>query len=157
MKRNLTFLAVVLFAVALASCSKKSSDEGFRQPAADGWELVSWNGNTDLAGYIYLQFDAGRFTLYQHVGTLVSGYTQYTGTYTLAEDPAYGTLLSGSYSDGTPWARSYVVESWTEKELRMRSLDEAIVSVYGSVVIPARVKEEPIAFPSRGVAEEPFL
>lgn len=147
--------------VLLASCSKRDGNgrDSDDRPMTDGWELVSWNNSTAIAGHVYLQFDTDRFTLYQQIGTLVAGYTQYTGTYAFEEDPLYGTLLTGSYSDGTSWLRRYVVEERTEEELRLRSLDEGIVSIYKSVVIPAYVREEPVDPSSRGAApaEEPFL
>lgn len=154
----------VLLTVALTlSCSKKGGGDegdGTGNPEPDGWMLVSWNDDTAIAGHVYLQLSDNLFTLYQAVGDLATaGYRQYTGTYTLTEDPDQGLLLSGEYSGGTPWVGgTYVVETWTESELRLRSLDEGIVSVYAWEVIPEYVKRDPVTTASRSVgSEEPFL
>lgn len=153
----------MLFAVLHVGCSKKGGEtgkEGEETPISDGWELTSWGESSALAGRIYLQFEGDRFTLYQQIGDLATaGYKQYTGTYTVTVD-SRGEVLSGRYSDGTPWLRSYLVELRTDAELRLRSLDEEIVSVYASVVIPVYVKMAPAPIPasSRGkIPGQPFL
>ena len=150
MKMNLKIFAVLFLGVlTLSSCSKKSGGGGAGETASspDGWELTSWNGDTAIAGSVYLQLEAdGTFVLYQNVGNpaTMAGYRKFTGTYTLAEDPDRGQVLSGVYSGSVPYQTSYAVELWTEQELQLRSLSDETVSIYARVEIPAYVKEDPV-------------
>lgn len=151
-----------MVAFVSGSCSKKGgADEGSGPsvvPNPDGWELVSWNGDREIAGRVYLELEAARFTLYQQIGDLSSaGFTAYTGSCTFTSDARLGTVLSGVYSDGTPWARSYRVETMTDSELQLVSLDEQIVSRYERVVIPDYVKEAPVTLPSRSETARPLF
>ena len=160
MRWNLALCVVVMWVVGSVSCSKRSGeDTGGSEPVDQGWELISWDGGTAIAGHVFLQLADNRFTLYQSIGDLsTAGYLSYTGTYTLTESSEQGTLLRGVYADGNPWKRVYVVEAWTSSELRLRSLDEQIVSVYAWSVIPDYVKLDPVTIRSRGPGlEEPFL
>ncbi len=157
MKWNLALLSVMLLSLVNVSCSKKSGDEGGVTPSMyDGWMLTSWNGDESIAGRVYLSFSDDRFTLYQQIGDLsTSGFTKYTGTCTFAGN---GKLLTGVYSDGTPWRTEYVVETHTDTELRLLSVQENIESVFRAVQIPGHVKIEPLAGSSRsGVSAVPFL
>lgn len=152
--------AVVMLAVAGVSCSKKGNDGGDGGVAIqpNGWMLISWNEDTTLFGRVYLELGTDRFTLYQQIGNLTSaGYVSYTGTCRMTADSENGTILSGTYSDGEPWAHSYRVESMTDTELRLVSLDEQIESVYERVVIPDYVKEAPVTLPSRSESVLPLL
>ncbi len=151
--------AVVMLAVAGGSCSKKGSDgDGGVAIQPNGWKLISWNDHTALSGHVYLELEAERFTLYQQIGNLTSaGYVSYTGSCRFTADSENGTILSGVYSDGEPWARSYRVESMTDTELRLVSLDEQIESIYERVVIPDYVKEAPVSLPSRSGTVLPLL
>lgn len=157
MKWNLALLSVMLLSLVNVSCSKKSGDEGGVTPSMyDGWMLTSWNGDESIAGRVYLSFSDDRFTLYQQIGDLsTSGFTKYTGTCTFAGN---GKLLTGVYSGGTPWRTEYVVETHTDTELRLLSVQENIESVFRAVQIPGHVKIEPLAGSSRsGVSAVPFL
>lgn len=163
MKAKLRIFGLVLLSVLMVvSCLKKKDEggDGETMLLSDGWKLVSWNGHTEIAGSVYLQLeDDGTFTLYQQVGNLATaGYRKFTGTYRIEGDDATGQVMSGSYSDGTSWAASYLLESRTSEELRLRSLPENIVSVYERIVIPEYVKLSPVTVSSRGVGNpEPFL
>lgn len=154
-------LGALLLAVASVSCSKRGggSDEAAPDPVVpDGWELVSWVGNAEIAGRIYLQLADGRFTLYQQVGSLTTaGYKVYDGTYAFTTDPEQGTLLSGTYSDGEPWRWTYRVETMTETELLLFALGEEVESLYRRTVIPDHVKEPSVEIASRSAGLEPFL
>lgn len=151
----------MMLAVANVSCSKSDgAGEAGGGAAAnpDGWELAFLNGSTAIAGHVYLELSDRSFTLYQQIGDLMtSGFKSYTGSCTFASDPELGVVLSGVYSDGTPWARRYLVESYTDSELRLRSIDEEFVSVYRRAEIPAYVREKAVAIPSRGGDGVPFL
>lgn len=157
MKWNLLLWLVVLLGVANGSCSKKGSDEGVSAPIPDGWMLTSWGGDESIAGRVYLSFSGDGFTLYQQIGDpSASGFTKYTGTCAFTEN---GRLLSGVYSDGTPWRSSYVVEVNAGSELRLLSIQENIESVFVPVQIPDYVKDEPLSLASRSgdCAVTPFL
>lgn len=159
MRWKLFYTALLTLVLLGTSCSKRSDDGGstvILNP--DGWELVSWNGDRTIAGRVYLELQTTSFTLYQQIGNLESvGYTTYRGSCTFTTDAGLGTVLSGVYSDGTPWARSYRVETMTDTELRLVSIDEQIVSEYERVVIPDYVKEAPVTMPSRAVGSGPLL
>lgn len=160
MRWNFLCTALLMFALVSSSCSKKGEDDGgtVAVPNPDGWELVSWNGDREIAGRVYLELQAESFTLYQQIGNLGSaGYTTYRGSCTFTSDAELGTVLSGVYSDGTPWAQRYRVETMTDTALRLVSIDEQIVSEYERVVIPDYVKESPVTMPSRAVVPAPLL
>ena len=125
-----------------------------RPSAVHAWELTSWNDNTAIAGYVYLQFgDDGTFTLYQEIGeTSTAGYEKLTGTYVIEEDPDSNRIISGRYSDDTSWSDTYIIESWTETETRWRSVSEDIVSVYTWVELPDYVVEPSVSASSRSAS-----
>lgn len=81
---------------------------------------------------------------------------EYTGTYTVTvyEQKA---LLSGTYTDGTPWESSYVVESQTAELLRLRSQTAGNISQYVAAEIPDYVKDGITVKNVRAEAEKPFL
>lgn len=162
MKTMLRLFTALFVVSMLFACSKKSggADPGPTADVESGWKLVSWAGSTAISGYVYLQLGEDlTFVLYQQVGDLATyGYRRYTGTYTLTENSEVGVLLSGIYSDGKAWKDSYVVELRTDRELRLRSLEEELVSDYSWSEIPAYVTEGPVSVSSRGVeAMAPFL
>lgn len=163
MKSKLTLFALVILSVLTSvSCSKNSGgggdeggDTGSTTTVPRGWELTSWNDNTAIAGYVYLQFgDDGTFTLYQEIGeTSTAGYEKLTGTYVIEEDPDSNRIISGRYSDDTPWSEdTYIIESWTETEIRWRSVSEGIVSVYTWVELPDYVVEPSVSASSRSAS-----
>ena len=109
----------------------------------------------ELPRSIYLHLAADRsFELYQSLNTI--GYSKYTGTYTVTvyEQKA---LLSGTYTDGTPWESSYVVESQTAELLRLRSQTAGNISQYVAAEIPDYVKDGITVKNVRAEAEKPFL
>ena len=148
MKSKLT-----LFALVLLSDGSGGDDPGATS-AVHAWELTSWNDNTAIAGYVYLQFgDDGTFTLYQEIGeTLAAGYEKLTGTYVIEEYPDSNRIISGRYSDDTPWSDTYIIESWTETEIRWRSVSEGLVSVYTWVELPDYVAEPSVSASSRSAS-----
>lgn len=167
MKTMLRLFTALLVVSVLFACSKKSgsddgADTGSAGSAEKGWKLVSWAGSTAISGYVYLQLEEEdlTFVLYQQVGNLATyGYRRYTGTYTLTgNSETGGVLLSGIYSDGTAWKDTYVVELRTDQKLRLRSLEEDLVSDYTWSEIPAYVTSDPVSVSSRGAETvTPFL
>lgn len=156
MKIGLKILTAAVAAVLAAGCGG-SKGGGEDDTKYDGWMLVEWQGGTAMAGKVYLQLaQENAFVVYQSIDE--PGFARFTGTYVIREVPGSEPVLSGTYTGGTPWDRSYAIEKYTKKELRIRALEDGIVSVYTGVEIPAYVKE---GFTGRGsraaVAEKPFL
>ena len=127
MKIGLKFFAAALAVVLAVGCGSKEDSE---EPADRSFEL------------------------YQSLNTI--GYSKYTGTYTVTvyEQKA---LLSGTYTDGTPWESSYVVESQTAELLRLRSQTAGNISQYVAAEIPDYVKDGITVKNVRAEAEKPFL
>lgn len=162
MKSKLRLFALMLLGVLLSvSCSKKEEggsdgdggDGGSGEtPAATyGWKLTSWNGGTAIDGYVYLQFaEDGTFTLYQQIGeSTKAGYEKLTGTYVIENDPESNRIISGRYSDDTPWTDTYIIESWTDAEIRWRAVSDADVSIYTWSEIPDYVMAPSVSTTSR--------
>lgn len=107
MKRGFRIGIVAALALLMAGCggSDKKKEEA---PRYDGWMLTRWNGGTELSGKVFLQLNEDMtFALYQCIDT--PGYRKLTGTYVKE-----GQILSGHYSDGTPWESSYAIEKQTD-------------------------------------------
>ncbi|HIY67993.1 MAG TPA: META domain-containing protein [Candidatus Alistipes intestinigallinarum] len=172
MKSKLRLFALMFLGVLLSvSCSKKEEggsggdggnggDGGEIPTATYGWKLTSWNGGTAIDGYVYLQFaDDGTFTLYQQIGeSTKAGYERLTGTYVIENDPDSNRIISGRYSDDTPWKDTYIIETWTDAEIRWRAVSDAAVSIYTWSEIPDYVTASSVSTTSRSaVPEQRFL
>lgn len=151
MRIGLKIVVTAVLLLAVGCGGDKGGGEG--KPSCDGWMLIRWNGGEELSGTVYLQLgEDNRFSLYQNLRT--AGFATFTGSYSLSGD---GTVLSGVYTGGTPWESSYAIEKYTPEELRLRSLNDGIVSVYAPVVIPAYVKDNFTDKDSRAALGRPFL
>ena len=84
-------------------------------------------------------FDGGSFTIYQKVESV--RYQKYTGSYLLQDD-----ILSGNYSDNTPWGSSYTVTAdEANNTITLTStINTSDVSVYTRATIPESVKNDAI-------------
>ena len=152
MKRGLKIGIVAVLAFLMAGCGG-SDKKKEAEPLYDGWMLTSWNGGTELSGKVFLQLDGDMtFALYQCIDA--PGYRKQTGTYV-----RNGQVLSGVYSDGTPWASSYAIEKQTAIELQLRSETDDVVSLYTAVEIPAYAKDGIVgrSVPAPDEAAVPFL
>ena len=150
MKRGVKICVVAALALLMAGCG--GSDKKKEEPNYDGWMLARWDGGTELSGKVFLQLNEDMtFTLYQCIDT--PGYQKFTGTYTRE-----GQVLSGTYSNGTPWeSRSYVIEKQTKTALQLRSEND-VVSLYTAVEIPAYAKDGVVGAGVRSSgAAKPFL
>lgn len=151
MKRGFRIGIVAALALLMAGCggSDKKKEEA---PRYDGWMLTRWNGGTELSGKVFLQLNEDMtFALYQCIDT--PGYLKLTGTYVKE-----GQILSGRYSDGTPWESSYAIEKQTETELQLRSETDDVVSLYTAVEIPAYAKDGVVGRSAHAPeAAKPFL
>ena len=70
----------------------------------------------------------------------------------IEEYPDSNRIISGRYSDDTPWSDTYIIESWTETEIRWRSVSEGLVSVYTWVELPDYVAEPSVSASSRSAS-----
>ncbi|MEG1699990.1 MAG: hypothetical protein RR270_01775, partial [Alistipes sp.] len=83
--------------------------------------------------YMALNAD-GTFTIYQKIEQ--ANYQKFVGSYRLS-----GTLLSGIYSDNTPWGSTYSVVIDDANKLTLTSNSPVVeVSVYIKAAIPDDVK-----------------
>lgn len=114
--------AVITAAITFCACEK---EKDYRNELPGAWELVSVSGNYEQMPQVYLGIDGdGTFAIYQRIDEN-SSYVRYDGSWTLT-----GNRLSGSYSDGTPWAADYTVEI-TDGMLTLTSGSEE--SIYKSI------------------------
>ena len=110
MKKFFTILIVFAAALFFVSCQKERETLS-AESLLGCWHLSSIDGDpvgtksfSDVQGLsVWIEFKADSFDLYQRADENVS-YTRYSGTWSLA-----GKVLSGKYSDGTPWSSTYEV------------------------------------------------
>ncbi len=118
------------------------------------WVLTSWNSAADLSQKVYINLgENGSFALYQLINT-TQGYAHFSGTYTYNEQ-----ILSGLYSDRTPWSQSYTAVV-SETSLTLTGQSDGNIGVYTRTTIPDYVKESAPAVSPRSVRSKeitPFL
>lgn len=136
MRKTIYILLTLLGLCSFAGCS--SSDDTV--PALYGqltgeWHLTTWNGTTPASFDAYMALNAdGTFTIYQKIEQ--ANYQKFVGSYRLS-----GTLLSGIYSDNTPWGSTYSVVIDDANKLTLTSNSPVVeVSVYIKAAIPDDVK-----------------
>lgn len=102
------------------------------------WVLETWDAAATLAGKVYLSLDeAGAFALYQNINA--QGFVRYKGTFQVV-DLSGKLTLTGTYSDGVPWAGGYEL-SVVADEMTLTALTDGVISVYRRTTIPDYVKE----------------
>lgn len=122
------FAAVLL----MAGCEKKETPKTAEELICGQWHSTA---DTEMRD-IYSEFTSdGKFELYQQIGE--GAYRLYRGTWSME-----GSVISGMYNDGNPWAASYEV-TFSGKTMTWKSKNEAVeISRYGLVdEIPQEVKE----------------
>ena len=122
------FAAVLL----MAGCEKKETPKTAEELICGQWHSTA---DTEIRD-IYSEFTCvGKFVLYQQIGE--GAYRLYRGTWSME-----GSVISGMYNDGNPWAASYKV-TFSGKSMTWKSNNEAgEISRYGLVdEIPQEVKE----------------
>ena len=104
--------------------------------------------STDV--YVYVTFNADSFILYQKIGD--GAYRVYNGTYTLTPGADGLYILTGEYSDGTPWGAEYAVLSSSNDTMVLTAGD--VTETYTRVAdgIPADVKNSAAPVKSAGYA-----
>ena len=124
----MAFAAVLL----LTGCEKNETPKTAMELICEKWHSTD---NSFLRD-IYSEFTSdGKFELYQQIGE--GAYRLYRGTWSME-----GSVISGMYNDGNPWAASYEV-IFSGKSMTWKSMNEAEErTIYGLVdEIPAEVKE----------------
>lgn len=132
MKKILYILAAAI--CLLTSCEKQLK---FPEKLYGDWFCHSTSlTSTDV--YVYVTFNADSFILYQKIGD--GAYRVYNGTYTLTPGADGLYILTGEYSDGTPWGAEYAVLSSSNDTMVLTAGD--VTETYTRVAdgIPADVK-----------------
>ena len=137
MKKILYFLAALAL-VAVTSCKpdNKPEDEkpvDYKALVIGEWHCAPAEFNAD----IYVAFNEnGSFDLYQKIGD--GRHRHYSGKWN-----AQDSILSGTYSDGSPWGSTYQMVFNDDDTLVLTALsDEAMT--YTRKSIPSDVKENSI-------------
>lgn len=128
-------LAILLVPFLLTSCCKDKTLN-----ITGEWSLISVETRAVTIGGeqvdVYIAFNADKsFQIYQMLGT--GRYRLYTGTWSLLDG-----VLSGKYSDGTPWGASYDVELESSDTILKLTSKSAVAEVdtYKKTPIPDSVK-----------------
>lgn len=133
MKTRVLILVAALLsaAVSFSSCKKEEKTLDVKGE----WELtdVKMSTKSALVGAetvtVYLNLaEDGSFAMYQMVGD--GRFVAFSGSWKLA-----GSILSGTYADGTSWASAYEV-SVEKSTLTMTTEDGLDVFVYKACTIP---------------------
>ncbi len=140
------FLAAAMF--VLAGCKEK--DE-VQHNIVGEWYYSDEESGQEIE--VFVAFNVGgTFDLYQKIG---AGYPRHlTGTYEVNR-----TLVSGMYSDRTPWASAYNV-SFADGNMIMTSTTVEGYSIkYLKKRIPDEVRDLAVDMTKSGISEEalPFL
>ena len=136
------YLPFLLAALALlaVSCNKTKSGS-LAEAIKTGWHLQTVDGSAVADPDVWVTFagspifvsDREAFSLFQ--GSPGKRYYRYTGLWEIDEKKAE---LSGTYSDGTPWASRYKV-AINGKTLTLTAIPSGEVSVYKNEAIPEEV------------------
>ena len=141
MRKSIYILFAILGMSLFAGCDddKKDNNTPLAKQLVGEWRLTSWTSEAPQAFDAYIAFDGGSFTIYQKVESV--RYQKYTGSYLLQDD-----VLSGNYSDNTPWGSSYTVTAdEANNTITLTStINTGDVSVYTRATIPESVKNDAI-------------
>ena len=141
MRKTIYILFAILGMSLFAGCDddKKDNNTPLAKQLVGEWRLTSWTSEAPQAFDAYIAFDGGSFNIYQKVESV--RYQKYTGSYLLQDD-----VLSGNYSDITPWGSSYTVTAdEANNTITLTStINTGDVSVYTRATIPESVKNDAI-------------
>ena len=147
MKKILYFLTALAM-IAISSCKpeeKPSNEEpmDYKAHLTGEWHCAPAQYDAD----IYIAFNQdGSFDLYQKIGD--GRHRHYSGRWN-SED----SILSGTYSDGSPWGSTYQLVFNDANTLVLTATDSSEEAMtYARKEIPAQVKENSINVKS---ADEP--
>lgn len=142
MRKTLYTLFAVLGLCMFAGCGSSSKGDDaspLAKQLVGEWHLVSWNGAAPGVFDAYVSFASDKtFEIYQQIEQV--GYQKYTGSYLIGNK-----MLSGKYSDNTPWGSSYEVSFDESGNTLTLVSDPSVgeVSVYTRASIPCRSRAEP--------------
>lgn len=95
--KKLLYMLAALTLILATGCTKEDKKVDYKSAIVGQWHCAP----ADMDADIYVEFEKeGDFALYQQLGE--GRYRKYTGSWTNAEN-----ILSGTYTDGTPWGSSY--------------------------------------------------
>ena len=139
MKKLLFILAALTMLIA-TGCNKEEKKIDYKTAIVGEWHCAP----ADMEVDIYVEFKAeGDFALYQQLGE--GRYRKYTGSW-ICE----GNILSGTYTDGTPWGSSYQMGFNADTMTLTAQNGSNEVMTYLKEAIPAEVLEESIEVKSGG-------
>lgn len=151
MRKTIYILFAILGMSLFAGCDddKKDNNTPLAKQLVGEWRLTSWTGQAPQVFDAYIAFDGGSFTIYQKIESVK--YQKYTGRYLLK-----GDVLSGNYSDNTPWGSSYTVTAdESSNTITLTSTaDTGDVCVYTRATIPESVKNDAVSM--QGVRSDFF-
>ena len=151
MRKTIYILFAILGMSLFAGCDddKKDNNTPLAKQLVGEWRLTSWTGQAPQVFDAYIAFDGGSFTIYQKIESVK--YQKYTGSYLLK-----GDVLSGNYSDNTPWGSSYTVTAdESSNTITLTSTaDTGDVCVYARATIPESVKNDAVSM--QGVRSDFF-
>ena len=142
MRKTLYTLFAVLGLCMFAGCGSSSKGDDaspLAKQLVGEWHLVSWNGAAPGVFDAYVSFASDKtFEIYQQIGN---------------------KMLSGKYSDNTPWGSSYEVSFDESGNTLTLVSDPSVgeVSVYTRASIPASVKGGATVMKASSRAAGPLL
>lgn len=129
--KSIAIAAICL--LSLASCKKQDDAatiylEVTRYNISGFWELSTWNGSSLEEGS-YFRINMVRsdetFTIIQNLDAFPESPRQITGRYSLADDDALGTVISGLYDhDSGYWSHDYVISKLTSTSMTWTAVDD---------------------------------
>lgn len=134
--RNIKIFTVLILLFGLLSCNpagRKGNIEG-------EWKLESYYGkaagSATVPAQVYLSFHKGQFELFQKLGG--GHFSRFSGSYSYSKG-----ALSGTYSDGYPWAQDYIVSvNHGKMEMTVYINDADLTCVYVQASIPDSVRAD---------------
>lgn len=138
--KKLLFMLAALMLITVTGCKKENKKVDYKTAIVGEWHCAP----TDMDADIYVAFEKeGDFSLHQQVGE--GRYRKYTGSWTCE-----GNVLSGTYTDGTPWGSTYQLDLDADT-LTMTALNGSNeVMTYVKQSIPEEVLEDCIEVKSGG-------
>lgn len=132
--KKIIYAIIMSLPLLLASCNKEN--QPLSTDSLKGtWNLEQIDGIPAGELSVWMEFSDKTFDIYQRLGNKVS-YEHYSGTWSLVKG-----VLSGSYSDGKPWASSYNATITDGVQLKLEAVGNGEVSTYRKSNIPSEVRE----------------
>jgi len=121
--KKIVYILLLTAATLLASCSKDSKPVS-SEDIIGTWTLMTIDGNSCGELSVWITLSESTFDIYQRASSKVF-YDHYTGTWSISNG-----ILSGKYTDGTPWADTYKAEISDKIVLSLTGITSGEVSIY---------------------------